>query len=299
MAGLLAFLAIASPAPAHASVGLLVSPARIDLALKPSDATLERDLTVVNAGSGTNRLHVAVVDVLVNHGAAEILPLGSTPYSAVRIATLSQSTLSLDAGRQAVVRVRFDVSGHRPFLTGLLVTADVGSGTQIPQVLVTVSAAPVDATGELLQSVQIGLAPVRLSLPALDESGPIDATATLRNNGNTYERVFSTYEFSTFGHTWLRVQAEPSSAMPGATASTSAGTVQRLEASGQAVDTAPWACICEVRVSTVAWLADRQTTPPVVQSQWIVIFPWRVALLVLIGLGLLIASRWLWRRRSH
>ena len=129
------------------------------------------------------------------------------------------------------------------------------------------------------------------------ESGPLSATATLRNSGNTYERVLSTYEFSNLGRAFLTVQAPPTSAMPGATASTRATTVQRLEVGGSTVDTAPWLCVCQVRVSTVAWLAGRQTDP-VIQTRTVLIFPWRLAGVVLGLLALLAASRWLWRRRS-
>jgi hypothetical protein len=308
---LLSFLVLAAlpTQAAGASVGVLVAPARLDLAIKPDDTTLERDLTVLNRGSAPNTFTVSAVDVVIAQGVPEVLPPGSTPYSSATITTLSTSTLTLNPGKSGIVRVNFDVSGHKPLLGGLLVvpgqqasggTAGAGSGVGIsttPEALVTVSAGPVDSTGELLPSVLLGLAPVSLPLPMFAESGPLAATATLRNSGNSYERVLSTYQFSNLGRAFLTIQAPPTSAMPDATASTRATTVQRLEVGGSTVDTAPWLCVCQVRVSTVAWLAGRQTDP-LVQSQTVLIFPWRLAGVVLGLLALSIAARLVWRRRS-
>jgi hypothetical protein len=299
--------------PAQAgAVGVLVAPARIDLAIKPADTTLEQDLSVTNRGSVADTFTVSAVDLVIVAGIPEVLPADSTPYSAAAVATLSPSTLTLNPGKSGTVAVTFDVSGHKPLLGGLLVVPGqqasagtaIGAGgggigvSTVPQALVIVSAGPVDATGELLPAVQLGVAPVDLKLPEFIDSGPINASAILRDSGNVYERVFSTYEFSNLGRDFLTVKAPPSSAMPGKTTTTSATTKQRLEAGGQAVDTAPWLCVCQVRVSTVAWLADRQTVPAVIQTRWVVIFPWRLAGALLVVLALLIVSRRLWRRRS-
>ncbi len=306
---LLSFLVLAAlpTQGAGASVGVLVAPARLDLAIKPDDTTLERDLTVLNRGSATNTFKVSAVDVVIAQGVPEVLPPGSTPYSSAAITTLSVSTLTLDPGKSGIVRVSFDVSGHRPLLGALLVVpgqqASAGGGTgrvgiaALPEALVTVSAGPVDSTGELLPSVLLGLAPVSLPLPMFAESGPLSATATLKNSGNVYERVLSTYQFSNLGRPFLTVEAPPTSAMPGARASTQATTLQRLEVGGSTVDAAPWLCVCQVRVSTVAWLAGRQTDP-VVQTATLIVFPWRLAGAVLGLLALFIVARWLWRRRS-
>jgi hypothetical protein len=297
--------------PVQASaVGVLVAPARIDLAIKPADTTLEQDLSVTNQGGAADTFTVSAVDLVIVAGIPEVLPASSTPYSAAAVATLRPSTLTLAAGKSGTIRVSFDVSGHKPLLGGLLVVpgqqgsagaTGAGRGVGIstaPQALVIVSAGPVDATGELLPAVQLGVSAVDLKLSGFIDSGPINVSASLRDSGNVYERVFSTYEFSNLGRDFLTVKAPPSSAMPGKTTTTSATTRQRLEGGGQAVDTAPWLCVCQVRVSTVAWLADRQTVPAVVQTRWVVIFPWRVAGTVLGLLALLVVARWLWRRRS-
>jgi hypothetical protein len=292
--------------PAPSSVGMQVAPARIDLAIKPDDAILKRSLTIQNRGGSATTFTVSAVDLVIVQGVPEVLPANSTPYSSAARTSLNPSTLTLGPGKSGVVKIAFDVSGQKPMLGGLLVVPEQQAGTSdgtstggrvgiatTPEALVTVSAGPVDATGELLPSVTLGLEAVSLPLPTLLESGPLIATATLRNTGNTYSRILSSYTFSNLGHAFLTVEAPPTSAMPGQTASTGATTRQRLEAGGQALDTAPWLCVCEVRVSTVAWLADRQTAP-VIQKRWVVIFPWRVVSLVAL---VLILSAVLWRRR--
>ncbi len=314
VAGLLTLLPLAAGTmPAHASIGLLVAPARIDLAERPSDSTITRQLSVANRGSGRDTFSISAVDVVVHDGIPESLPPSSTPYSLSTITSIRPSTLTLDPGKEGTVKVAFDVSAHKPVLGALLVvpqqqaaadTAPSGNGSvgmiTLPRALVIVSAAPVEASGELLPSISLGVAPVTLNAPTLVESGPITATATLRNSGNTYERVFSTYEFSNLGHVWLRVQAPPSSAMPRGSATTAATTRQRLEASGQSVDTAPWLCLCEVKVSTYAWLANRATTPPVVQTATVIIFPWRIAGIMLVAFAIsILYRRWFWRRGWH
>jgi len=232
-----------SGTPASASIGVQVAPVRFDLVVRPDDQSLNRELYVVNRGSAENTFSVTPVDLVISRGVPEILPPRSTPYSVAGIASVNPSTFTLAPEKTAKVVVSFDVSSHRPMLGGLLVVPAVqpapsesggplGVKTQ-PQALVIVSAGPVDQSGELLSSVNLDLAPVSIALPGLLEAGPITATVTLRNTGNTYERVFSTFEFSNLGHVFLRVGASPTSAMPGDTAVTSASTRQRLEAGGQ------------------------------------------------------------------
>ena len=310
VAGALAFAFALTPLSAMAvggSTGVQVAPARVDLPIKPSDNTITTDLKVRNRGSARNSFSVSVVDVVV-HGFPESLAPGSTPYSLAALTTITPSTLTLDPGQEGTARVSFDVSRHRPVLGALLVrpAGEPGSTATgqraigliaVPEALVTVSMAPVGQTGELLPSVSLGLDPVSLQVPAFVESGPIVVRSTVRDTGTFFERLTADYTFSGFGHPFLTVKGVPADAMPGQTGSTAATTRQRLEASGQSVETTPVLCLCQVTVLTYAELAGRRTiTPAAVQTAYVVVFPWKIALAVVLMLSMALAWRTLRRR---
>lgn len=284
-----------SVTPAQAATGVFVAPARVDVSFKPTDGAVKLDLKVINRSTYRDSFTVAPVDLLVRDNAP--YPAGATPYGTSAHTTLTPNAFTLDPGQSIVVKVVLDVSAHRPMFGGLLVTPAVnGSGIlAIPEVLVPITLAPLDWQGQL-QGVNLALAPVRLKVPFLQESGPIVASAQVRNDGDFFARAYSTFEFSSFGHAFLRVQAPPGDAMPGQIAVTSATTRQALQVDGNAVDTAPWLCVCQVTVRTYAQLGNQRTVVPVVQTTTVIVLPWRLAGLVLAIIG---GAWWGTRRRRR
>lgn len=266
---------------AQAATGVEVAPARIDVSFKPDAGTLAIDLKVTNRSDYRDTFTVTPVDLVVRDNTP--YPAGATPYGTSAHITLTMATLMLDPKQVATVRATFDVSQHRPLFGGILVTPQVSSKPgvyAIPSVLVPITLAPLDSNGQLA-GVDLALTPTHLDVPSVMESGPISVKASLRNSGSFFERAYSTFTYSSFGHPFLVVNAPPGDALPGQLAVTGATTRQRLEATGQTVDTAPLACWCTITVQTYAQLGDQQTVVPVVQTATVIVLPWRLAGLVL------------------
>jgi len=135
---------------------------------------------------------------------------------------------------------------------------------------------PVDASGELLPSVQLGVQATSLRIPAVIESGPILAAASLKIfRQRLFARLFHLRVLQP-RHTFLRVQAPPSSAMPGLTTTISATTRQRLEVA--AARSMRLRCSVSARSRSAPWpgspTARRRAGRP---DGYVVIFPWRLA----------------------
>lgn len=314
VATLSVFLFLSAPATLAADnptqrIGVLVTPARLDLAVKPGETSIKRELIILNKGVGQDTFSIEPIDLVISNGTTELLPAHSTPYAAE--VSIAPQTLTLGPGKLGKVTVSFDTSRQPVFFGGLVIASTATSAPQRgagqgvgvvvrTQIVVPFSAAPVDSSGYLLPSLRLSAKPAGLNLPLVIEGGPIIAESTLRNDGNVYARLFSRYEFSQLGRDFLTVSDVVGSAMPGGYSTTSASTRQRLERGGGLLDVAPLFCVCQVTVTTHAWLANQETTVPVTQSATVLVLPYRLllGLLWLVVAGVLatrMRRRW-WRR---
>jgi len=298
--------AASSPKPTQ---GVLVLPARFDLAVKPGEMSIARELVVMNTGTAPDTYSIQSTDLVVSNGTTELLPAHSTPYAAD--VAITPATLALNPKQQGKVTVRFDVSKQPVFFGGLVIastsapTPQTTTGVAVltrTQIVVPFSAAPVDDTGELLPEIHLAIEPAGLRLSGLkvgplwfQESGPIVATATARNDGDVYERQLAGYEFSAEGRTFLKVDGLTQSAMPGGSASTRTSTVQALEHDGGLIDTSPIFCFCGVRAEIRGSIAERATAP-VTESAYVVVLPFRALLIVL---AVVLGALWGARRRQR
>ena len=299
IAAVVSFL-VASPllaTPPKPSQGVLVTPARLDLAIKPGETSIKRELTILNQGVSPDTFAIRPTDLIVTNGTTELLPSHSTPYAAEIV--IAPQTLTLAPGTTGKVTVTFDTSA-RPVFFGGLVIGSVSPPADHPvggvgilvatQIVVPVSGAPVDAQGELLPEINLTAQPAGLRIPWLLESGPINVSASARNTGNIYQRQLIRYEFSNLGRTFLTVDGLTQAAMPNGIATTSTSTLQHLERGGGLLDTAPLFCVCKVRAEIRASIAGR-ATQPVVQEGYVLVLPYRGVMLMLAALIASILAR--------
>jgi hypothetical protein len=292
-AAIAAALVLASPADVGAAgqaLGLAVSPARLEFKVPAGTTRLESEFQVANRGSQPVTVEVALADVVIDRtGTWQLLPAGSTPYSFPAVFT--PSTLQLGVGQVATVRLSAQLTSPRPMLGGALVhpvaaasAAGAGStGLRVnPDILVPLVAAPVGSSG-VVEGVELSGRAAGIQAPQFAEHGPLQVTSEVANSSSFYERSFVTIEWSWLGHVFLRIDEPPVGTFPGGVARTSASTVVQVPGAG-AVDVAPWFCVCKVTTTTHLTLLD-STAPPIIQSAWVVVVPWRLLALVVAVLG--------------
>jgi hypothetical protein len=295
-----AFFLTAIPAQAAPSaVGVAVSPARLEFKVPAGTTSLSSSFQVANKGSDAVTVQVSLADVVIDKsGAWQTLAAGSTPYSFP--ATFTPSTLSLSVGKTATVKVTAHV-GSRPLMGGVLVhpvatasTAPGTTGLQInPDILIPLLAAPVNGSG-VVQGVELKGRAAGLSLPRFQESGPVSVTSAVVNTSTFYERDFTTVTYANLGHTYLTVSLPPQGTFPGGTARSTATSIVTAPGADP-FDVTPWFGVIQVTTVTHLTLLD-STAPPIVQSAWIVVAPWRLLLGLL---GLLVAGALVWRLRCQ
>lgn len=287
---------------------VLVTPARLELALPDNTDRLSGSLIVANNGAATANVTIQIVDFTVQRSAYQFLPAGSTPYSIAAAISLSVSHATLRPGVQLPVSYTLQLPApHRPLAGAIIVATDAPSAAAIPggsgalslieQVAVPVLAIPTNAGG-LAEQLRLTVAPAGLNLPWVAEGGPLAVTAHLRNSGNVIGRADSWTEFSSFGRTFLRAEAPPAVVLPGAQATTTSDTRAAVVNSLEKVDTAPLVCLCHVVVTSRLILLD-QASPTVTQDGYVLIAPWRLLAVVLAVLGGVYVGWWRVRRRRE
>lgn len=298
-----AFFLTLSALPAHAagSVGLAVSPARLDFKVPAGVSDLSSSFQVANKGSDPVAVEIKLEDVVIDKaGAWQLLPAGSTPYSFP--ATFTPSTLTLAVGKSATIKVAAHVSS-RPLLSGVLVhpvssssTAAGSTGLNIsPDLLIPLTAAPVDASG-VVQGVELSGKAAGIQLPMFAESGPLTVTSSVQNTAAFYERAFVRVEMANLGRTFLTIQEPPVGTFPGGTARTTASSIVDAPGAGR-IDTVPWFCVCRVTTTSNLTLLD-STAPAITQSATVLVAPWRLLLgLLWFMLVFVVTLRWQRRRR--
>ncbi|HUZ68648.1 MAG TPA: hypothetical protein VMU65_02960 [Candidatus Saccharimonadales bacterium] len=299
-----AFLTLLIAAPTHASTGyafgVAVAPARLEFKVPAGVTALHSQFAVANKSTFAVVVQLSLTDIVIDkRGVWEQLPPGSTPYSFP--AVLTPTTLRLQVGETATVRLSAHVS-PRPLLGGVLVhpvssmsAAPGTTGVQInPDILIPLVAAPVDSSG-VVQGVELAGSPAGIALPMLVEHGPLAVTSSAQNTSAFYERAFTTVEYANFGHTYLTVNEPPVGVFPGGIARSTASSIVHTDQAGD-IDVTPWFGLIKVTTTTHMTLLD-STAPPIVQTAWVLVVPYRVAL-VLLGLLVACTLGWRWRRRG-
>jgi hypothetical protein len=299
-------LSLSSTLLAHAapsSVGLAVSPARLDFKI-PADVTeLESSFQIANMGSDSVTVQITLSDLAIDKsGAWQLLPAASTPYSFP--ATFTPSSLTLAVGKTATIKVQAHLATSRPIFGGALLhpvaqhssSSSAGSvGVQInPDLLVPLIAAPVGSNG-IVEGVELSGKASGISTPMFVEHGPLSVTSSVVNTSQFYERVFTTITYSNFGHVFLTVDEAPVGTFPAGTARSSSTSIVQAPGAG-ALDVTPWFGIVEVTTTTHLTLLD-STAPPITQTAWVVVAPWRLLGVLWFVLVFGVALRWQLRRR--
>lgn len=311
----------------QATVGVAVAPARLELGLVEGSAPVQTTFDVTNTGPAPLTVKVELADLVVNStGAYQALPAGSTPYSLGPKATLDHASLALGAagGPLATGHVVLTIvveQATRPRYGGLLVTPDItlpprrgsgGFGVQVtPRILVPLIAAPlgqhpdpaqlaggnyVKGSPESLKLEQASRSwadrVIPIDLPHVADHAPLSATSRIKNSGNTFAHAISHFEFTSLvgSHVFLRADPPPQPTFPGTVASSTQTTT--VENQGNSIETAPPMGVVKVHVTTRTRLLDANSEP-VDQEEWIVIFPWKEALLAAVAL---VVVRFIWRR---
>jgi hypothetical protein len=151
---------------------------------------------------------------------------------------------------------------------------------------------------------------IPVSLPGIADHGPLVATAGVHNVGNAFGRAFTKYTFqgvnpigwlpeawrAGFGldeHPFLEVDAVPAALMPDMAGETHAATTYTT-GRGAEIDSTPWFGLLRVRATTTLILADVEAAP-VVQEGYVLVVPWKEALVLAATWGL-----WrVWRTRRR
>lgn len=155
---------------------------------------------------------------------------------------------------------------------------------------------------------------IPFSLPGIADHGPLAATAGLQNAGNAFGRGFTKYDFtgvSPFGwlptswrgvfgldeRPFLEVDAAPAPLMPDMVGETRVATTYPTGRGGE-LDSTPWFGLVRVHATTSLVLADFESAP-VVQETYVLVLPWKEAL-VAIGAWTVwrVLRRWWTRRRG-
>ena len=216
----------ASAPPSSPRYGISVGPARFDIAVPAASAPLQLGLNITDHGTQPVTVSAHLADLYItNKGAYQAVPLGSTPYSLAKTASLDVSQLKLAPLPDLAATGHVTIT-YQPDLTpryGVLVvrmqlppsvTTGRGFGVSVnPEILVPLIFAPAGALpGTLAPSVTLraraaGLATGALrawwwldsvipSPPHLADHGPVAAQTQVDNRGNSYARAYTQYTFS-------------------------------------------------------------------------------------------------------
>lgn len=323
---------------------LSVSPGTLELFATAPQQAVSAPLTLTIAGPTPAQVSLSIADaVAAPNGGLAVASLGTTAWTLDRIATVAPTSLDyVPNGSTQTFTVTVTVAGSvaRGARAGIITSSVLevvpsgGGGNTLAQGIVVntpVVAAPdtsiKDAglvAGAQLTGSSLVASPSRPWLaidqvvpdliPSLVNHGPMAATARVVNTGNTILRTETVFSFSSVpldawfrnsndpGTEILRTKASSGYALPGQTASFSASSAQG--ASGQSgEDALPTIGIVRIAATTSATIGG-VSAPTLVQSQTVLVFPWKealAALFVVAALFPLIARglRALWRAISR
>jgi hypothetical protein len=152
---------------------------------------------------------------------------------------------------------------------------------------------------------------IPVALPGVADHGPLLATADVQNTGNAFGRAFTKYAFTGVNplgylpesvraavrldeRPFLEVEAPPAALMPDMQGRTRALTAY-APTPGTELDATPWFGLVRVRATTTLVLADFESAP-VVREIYVLVVPWKEALVILAGAAL--CRVWRTRRRK-
>ena len=272
---LLMVLTTGSTVQAQGDTGIRISPPNFELEGEPGQVVAQQ-ITVTNRGSSPIPINMQVsgFEAVGQAGQAALTEATPAAFGIVSWTSVTPDQFQLDPDQRQAVTFLIEIpedappGGHYVSVLASVSTAGATQGLAVGQRIGSLILLKV--AGEVIEQAQVA----ELNAPAVASKGPIDFTAVLRNSGNVHLRPAGFISIKgTFGGEITNLQLEQSNVLP------------RSERAFSATWDTGW----RIGVYTAEYTAFYGTeNASVTKSVTVIIFPWPIALPVLVVLLVLI-----------